>query len=154
MTPSSISGGLVSGLTSSGGGGDGVGDVRVVIVGPQGESELVLAYFAEGMYEALSSLMGGSTDRTVVLDNLELVLLLIDELCDGGVILETDGHKLVSSVLLRDEDPVAAASNAAMPTSSGMTGQGLTGTGELTIGQALRQAREQLISQLGQRDGM
>merc|ERR1719278_2534943 len=104
MTPSSISGGLVSGLTSSGGGGDGGGDVRVVIVGPQGESELVLAYFAEGMYEALSSLMGGSTDRTVVMDNLELVLLLIDELCDGGIILEVDSHKLVSSVLLREDD--------------------------------------------------
>lgn len=132
----------------------GSGDVRVVIVGPTGESELVLAYFVEGMFDALASLMGGTTDRSVVLDNLELVLLLIDELCDGGIILETDSHKLVSSVLLREDDGFVPEKSA-----QGMPRQGIMGTagmaaGELTIGQALRQAREQLVSSLGQRDGM
>eukprot|EP00580_Thalassiosira_gravida_P004507 CAMPEP_0201624240 /NCGR_PEP_ID=MMETSP0493-20130528/497_1 /ASSEMBLY_ACC=CAM_ASM_000838 /TAXON_ID=420259 /ORGANISM="Thalassiosira gravida, Strain GMp14c1" /LENGTH=211 /DNA_ID=CAMNT_0048094047 /DNA_START=68 /DNA_END=700 /DNA_ORIENTATION=- len=88
---------------NQGGGGGGAGDVRVVHVGPSGESELVLAHLVEGMYDALGQLMGGATDRNMILDNLELVFLLIDEHCDGGVILETDGHKLSSSVLLRDE---------------------------------------------------
>ena len=123
------------------------GDVRVVIVGSPGESELVLAYFAESMYEALSSLMGGSTERSVVLDNLELVLLLIDELCDGGIILETDSHKLVSSVLLREDDGFVQEQQG-MPRANNMGATGMA-AGELTIGQALRQAREQLISQLG-----
>ena len=62
----------------------GAGDVRVVHVGPANESELVLAYLCEGMYDALTQLMGGTTERTMVLDNLELVFLLIDEHCDGG----------------------------------------------------------------------
>ncbi|KAL3926617.1 MAG: hypothetical protein SGBAC_013402, partial [Bacillariaceae sp.] len=82
------------------------GDVRVVHVGPANESELVLAYLCEGMYDALSQLMGGTTERTMVLDNLELVFLLIDEHCDGGIILETDGSKLSASVLLRDDEPM------------------------------------------------
>merc|ERR1711935_1021748 len=82
----------------------GSGDVRVVHVGPSNESELVLAHLCEGMYEALSQLMGGTTERTMVLDNLELVFLLIDEHCDGGIILETDGTKLSSAVLLRDDE--------------------------------------------------
>lgn len=131
------------------------GDVRVVIVGSQGESELVLAYFAEGMYDALASLMGGSTERSVVLDNLELVLLLIDELCDGGIILETDSHKLVSSVLLREDDGFPREQQPGMPR-PGQNTMGASGmaAGELTIGQALRQAREQLISQLGNQGGM
>jgi len=99
------------------------------------------------MYEALSSLMGGSTERSVVLDNLELVLLLIDELCDGGIILETDSHKLVSSVLLREDDGFVQEQQG-MPRANTMGATGMA-AGELTIGQALRQAREQLISQLG-----
>lgn len=133
--------------------GSGGGDVRVVVVGPQGESELVLAHFAEGMFDALSSLMGGATDRTMLLDNLELVLLLIDEHCDGGIVLETDGHKLVSSVLLRDDDGAGTAEQG-MPTPGLMMPGGIN-PGEMTIGQALRQAREQLIAQMGQRsDGM
>lgn len=137
------------GSAASQGGG---GDVRVVHIGPSGESELVLAHLAEGMYEALSQLMGGATDRNMILDNLELVFLLIDEHCDGGIILETDGHKLASSVLLRDEQESRMAERA-------MEGQGSSGQqaqpgmsmgmgGDMTIAQALMQARNQIISNL------
>lgn len=128
-------------------GGGANGDVRVVLVGPRGESELVLAHFCEGMFEALSNLMGGATDRTMVLDNLELVLLLIDEHCDGGIVLETDPNKLVASVILRDEDDAAAAGGTEgnpMPNNP---------TGEMTMAQAFRQARDQFISGMGNRDG-
>lgn len=142
----------------------GGGDVRVVHVGPAGESELVLAHLAEGMYEALSHLMGGSTDRAMVLDNLELVFLLIDEHCDGGIILETDGQKLAGSVLLRDEHEVHGQHHGmeshgggggmpgqthGMQSSGGMGGLGMGG-GDMTIGQALMQARNQIMANLNQ----
>jgi coatomer subunit zeta len=133
------------GGTNAGGGGG--GDVRVVHVGPPGESELVLAYLCEGMYDALARLMGGSTDRTMVLDNLELVFLLIDEHCDGGIILETDGNKLASAVLLRDDEGVPEARmDQGMP--GGPAQQGLppgVAAGDMTIGQAFRQARAQFL---------
>lgn len=149
-----------------GGGGGGAGDVRVVHVGPPGESELVLAHLVEGMYEALSQLMGGATDRNMILDNLELVFLLIDEHCDGGIILETDGSKLASSVLLRDEQESrmgemgmegqpgqGGGQPQGQPASGGMGGMGqgfgMGGMGgDMTIGQALMQARNQIISNL------
>lgn len=129
----------------------GGGDVRVVHVGPSNESELVLAYLCEGMYDALAQLMGGTTERTMVLDNLELVFLLIDEHCDGGIILETDGSKLAGAVLLRDDE--GAHEHPAM---QGMSGappqQGMppgVNAGDMTIGQAFRQAREQWLSTTG-----
>ncbi|KAL7442767.1 hypothetical protein ACHAXM_008396 [Skeletonema potamos] len=141
----------------------GGGDVRVVHVGPAGESELVLAHLAEGMYDALSQLMGGSTDRAMVLDNLELVFLLIDEHCDGGIILETDGQKLAGSVLLRDEQEPRAGHGmeghgGGMPghkpamQSGGMggLGMGMGMGGDMTIGQALLQARNQIMANLNQ----
>lgn len=136
-------------------------DVRVVHIGPPGESELVLAYLVEGMYDALNQLMGGATDRNMVLDNLELVFLLIDEHCDGGIILEADGSKLSGSVLLRDEQESRMEAgmegqgggggqpNQAQPASSGGFGMGGMG-GDMTIGQALMQARNQIISNLSQ----
>jgi hypothetical protein len=133
--------------------GQGGGAVRVVHVGPPGESELVLAHLVEGMYEALSHLMGGSTDRNMILDNLELVFLLIDEHCDGGIILETDGHKLAASVLLRDEQEASREQEAAVQakSSGGVMGGGFGGMGgDMTIAQALRQAREQIMSNLNQ----
>jgi len=152
---------------SNGGSSSGAGDVRVVHIGPSSESELVLAYLCEGVYDALSQLMGGQTDRTMVLDNLELVFLLLDEHCDGGLILEVDGSKLACSVLLRDEEPqdpttmegMAAAAAGSMP---GFNGGGVNaasraaagimqgGGGDITLAQAFRQAKEQLIAGLNQ----
>lgn len=135
--------------------GAGGGDVRIVVIGPPGESELVLAHVCEGMFDALANLMGGATDRAMVLDNLELVLLLIDEMCDGGLILETSGPKLCNSVLLRDEDPNMSAPGSGMgmpPGGGGGRGGGGMPTSEMTIGQAIRQAREQLLTNFAQRE--
>lgn len=143
-----------------GGSGGNSTDVRVVHIGPSGESELVLAYLVEGMYDALNQLMGGATDRNMVLDNLELVFLLIDEHCDGGIILEADGSKLSGSVLLRDEQETRVEAgmegqggggqpNEAQPASRGGFGIGGMG-GDMTIAQALMQARNQIISNLSQ----
>jgi hypothetical protein len=115
------------------------------------------------MYDALSNLMGGQTDRNMVLDNLELVFLLIDEHCDGGIVLEVDGSKLASSVLLRDDNEpgqkeggenaqAAGAAPSAMGGMTGLRGMGLQG-GDISIAQAFRQAKQQLIAGL-QADGM
>jgi len=136
------------GGSSQGGGGD----VRVVHIGPSNESELVLAHLCEGMYEALAQLMGGTTERTMVLDNLELVFLLIDEHCDGGIILETDGSKLASAVLLRDgddsgQDPHHGGGQPGMAGHAQQQGMPSgVNAGDMTLGQAFRQARDQFLS--------
>mmetsp|Transcript_60687 Transcript_60687/g.170009 ORF Transcript_60687/g.170009 Transcript_60687/m.170009 type:complete len:216 (+) Transcript_60687:72-719(+) len=131
-----------------GSGQGGGGDVRVLHVGPSNESELVLAYLCEGMYDGLSQLMGGTTERAMVLDNLELVFLLIDEHCDGGIILETDGGKLSGAVLLRDDEGPPEAMGGmhqhGVPQTQGMP-PGVS-AGDMTLGQAFRQAREQWLS--------
>lgn len=142
---------VVSGGSVAGSGND----VRVVHVGPPGESELVLAHLNEGVHEALQQLMGGTTDRSMVLDNLELVFLLIDEHADGGLILETDPNKLAAAVLLRDESE--AEDTGGMPSSTGQPAQpGLPAgvTGDMSIGQAFRQARDQFMAGMTSRDGM
>mmetsp|Transcript_12217 Transcript_12217/g.34939 ORF Transcript_12217/g.34939 Transcript_12217/m.34939 type:complete len:211 (+) Transcript_12217:159-791(+) len=122
----------------------GSGDVRIVHIAPSNESELLLAHLCEGMYDALSQLMGGTTERTMVLDNLELVFLLIDEHCDGGIVLETDGTKLSSAVLLRDEETQDMGGTSGQPQTPGLPA-GVT-AGDMTLGQAFRQARDQFLA--------
>jgi hypothetical protein len=104
------------------------------------------------MYDALSNLMGGTTDRSTVLENLELVFLLIDEHCDGGIILEVDGRKLASAVLLRDGDEPSHSDGAPMP--AGRPAGPVGVTADMTLGQAFRQAREQFLAGMTSRDGM
>lgn len=145
-------------VVCGGSGGLNPQDVRIVHVGPLAESELVLAHLAEAMYEALHQLMGGAVNRTMVLDNLELVFLLIDEHCDGGLILETDPSKLAGAVLLRDEDAgmghpdmMMGGSGVPMPQAQGLP-PGVAP--EMSLSQAFAGFGRQLMSSMNARDGM
>ena len=110
-------------------------ETRFYVVGSNLENELILTAVLDGLYEALNTLLRGQTDRRTVLDSLELVILTIDELVDGGMILETDPNAIVSRVLMR-----------------GIDGAGQVPLTELTIGQALTSAREQFIKSMGNRE--
>ena len=95
-----------------------------------------------------------------MLDNLELVFLLIDEHCDGGIILEVDGSKLAGAVLLRDDEGPAQDAMMMQQQQGGMppggTAQqglpaGVSG-GDMTLGQAFMQARRQLMGGMASND--
>ena len=96
------------------------------IVGSPTENELVLASVVDGLYEALAMLLPDSVEKRTILENLEYLFLLVDELVDGGIILETDPRALASRVLMKGSD--------------GNT----TPASELTIGQAMGVVREQI----------
>jgi hypothetical protein len=44
----------------------------------------VLATVLEGYFESLMEVLRSQVDKRTLLDNLELVLLTVDELADGG----------------------------------------------------------------------
>lgn len=104
-------------------------DLRFYIIASHAENELIAVSVLETLYEALHNLLRGVVDRQTVLENLDLVLLAIDELVDGGLILETDPDIIVSRVAMTDDG----------------IEQSLT---EQTITQALATAREQLSRNL------
>eukprot|EP00753_Platysulcus_tardus_P005568 PLAT13481.1.p1 GENE.PLAT13481.1~~PLAT13481.1.p1 ORF type:complete len:207 (-),score=93.77 PLAT13481.1:154-684(-) len=99
-------------------------DALLYVVGAGDENELILASVLEALYDSLAVLLKEQVERSVLLDNLELVVLVMDELCDGGVVLETDSMNITNRVLMRGPDGDAPLS-------------------ELTFSQALASAREQ-----------
>ena len=88
----------------------------------------------------MNILLRGHVDTANILSNLEISLLCIDEICDGGSILEIDVGNIASRV--------------SMKSGSGLSGNGPTNLGDMSISQAfLHSAREQLVK-MGQRDGL
>jgi hypothetical protein len=49
----------------------------------------------------MSGLLKGQMERRVLLENLELLLLTLDELIDGGIILEIDSIAIANRVLMK-----------------------------------------------------
>jgi hypothetical protein len=92
-------------------------------------------------------------DRTIVLDNLELVLL-IDEHWDGGIILDTTGSKLepLSCFAMKNTPPLMMVKGQGTAVYVGPSGKaGVPGLGpgvssDVTLEQAFRKIGGQMIA--------
>ena len=67
-----------------------ISDLHFYVTAEDHENELILLSVLQGFFESVSLLLRGLVEKRSVLENLDLVLLVLDELVDGGVILETD----------------------------------------------------------------
>lgn len=85
-------------------------DVNLFVVGSGDENELILVAVLESLAESLSILVRHGLDKRNLFGNLELVLLAMDELVDGGVILELDATAVANRVMLRGAVPESISS--------------------------------------------
>ncbi|CAK1548975.1 unnamed protein product [Leptosia nina] len=98
-------------------------DLYFYVMGSSHENELILQSVLNALYESVSILLRRNVEKRIILDNLDAVMLAFDEICDGGVILDSDPTSIVSRTALRTED---------VP------------LGEQTVAQVLQSAKEQL----------
>ncbi|XP_032525277.2 coatomer subunit zeta-1 isoform X1 [Danaus plexippus] len=98
-------------------------DLFFYAMGSSHENELLLQSVLNSLYESVSILLRRNVEKRVLMDNLDSVMLAFDEICDGGVILDSDPGSIVGRAALRGED---------VP------------LGEQTVVQVLQSAREQL----------
>ena len=101
------------------------------VVGSQWENELILVNALLALHEALSSALRTTPDKRSLLDNFDTLLLTIDELIDGGMILESDANAIASRVQMRG--------------AGGGDGPGAVPLADMTISQALASAKDSFL---------
>ncbi|XP_049804767.1 coatomer subunit zeta-1 [Schistocerca nitens] len=79
-------------------------DLFFYVMGSSQENELILVSVLNCLYDAVSQILRKNVEKRVVLENLDIVMLALDEICDGGIIMEADPSALVSRVALRVDD--------------------------------------------------
>jgi len=84
----------------------------------------------QGFFDAVALLLRSNVEKRTALENLDLILLCLDEIVDGGIILETEPSLIAGKVVTHGADGGGA------PLS------------EQTISQALASAREHLARSL------
>ncbi|KAL6853634.1 hypothetical protein ACP4OV_019663 [Aristida adscensionis] len=65
-------------------------DLHFFVTGGEEENELILASVLQGFCDTVHILLRKHVDKRTALDNLNLIFLCLDEVVDGGIILETD----------------------------------------------------------------
>ena len=78
-----------------------IGDLMFYVVGHSDENEILLLQVLVGFYDSVSMLLRGAVEKKTVLENLDLVLLSMDELVEGGLVLETDPPTIATRVTMR-----------------------------------------------------
>ncbi|RWW23074.1 hypothetical protein BHE74_00027262, partial [Ensete ventricosum] len=104
-------------------------DLHFFVTGGDDENELIIATVLQGFFDAVGLLLRNNVDKRSALENLDLILLCLDEIVDGGIVLETEPSVIASKVAANSLD-------------------GATSLSEQTISQALATAREHLARSL------
>ncbi|CAL0326075.1 unnamed protein product [Lupinus luteus] len=87
-----------------------VQDLHFFVTGGDDENELILASVLQGFFDAVALLLRNNVDKREALENLDLILLCLDEIVDGGLILETNGPLIAEKVTSHSLDADAPLS--------------------------------------------
>eukprot|EP00090_Calanus_glacialis_P009755 TRINITY_DN1815_c0_g1_i1.p1 TRINITY_DN1815_c0_g1~~TRINITY_DN1815_c0_g1_i1.p1 ORF type:complete len:181 (-),score=67.10 TRINITY_DN1815_c0_g1_i1:270-812(-) len=98
-------------------------DLFFYVVGSGQENELLLMSVLDCLFNTCSGILRKNVDKKSLCDNMEVIMLALDEMIDGGIILESDPAQVISRAALRSDD---------IP------------LGEQTVAQVLQSAKEQL----------
>lgn len=99
-------------------------DLFFYVVGASDENELLLASVLNSYYEAIALILRDNVEKARLFENMDSVMLITDEIVDGGIILEADPHVLAQAVATTpstDKVPLAEQSlSQALNTAGGL----------------------------------
>lgn len=73
-------------------------DVLIYVIGGTDENEMLLWHTLLALRDALQLLLRNATDKRTILENYDVVALAVEEVCDDGIVLETDPATIASRV--------------------------------------------------------
>ncbi|TSK77119.1 Coatomer subunit zeta-1 [Bagarius yarrelli] len=76
-------------------------DLFFYVVGSAQENELMLMAVLNCLFESLNQILRKNVEKRCLLENLDGAFLVVDEIVDGGVILESDPQQVVEKVNYR-----------------------------------------------------
>ncbi|URE21506.1 hypothetical protein MUK42_11933 [Musa troglodytarum] len=85
-------------------------DLHFFVTGGDDENELIIATVLQGFFDAVGLLLRNNVDKRSALENLDLILLCLDEIVDGGIVLETEPSVIASKVAANSLDGATSLS--------------------------------------------
>uniref|UniRef100_A0ABI8AIU4 Coatomer subunit zeta n=1 Tax=Felis catus TaxID=9685 RepID=A0ABI8AIU4_FELCA len=76
-------------------------DLFLYVVGSSHENELMLMSVLTCLFESLNHVLRKNVEKRWVLENMDGAFLVLDEIVDGGVILESDPQQVIQKVNFR-----------------------------------------------------
>ncbi|CDW55249.1 coatomer subunit zeta 1 [Trichuris trichiura] len=79
-------------------------DLYFCVIGSGQQDELILYSVLNCFYETVVHILKKSVEKKTLYECVDMVMLAIDEICDSGVILETDYNSVLSRLAFRSDE--------------------------------------------------
>lgn len=79
-------------------------DLYFYVMGSSYENELMLLSALDCLFSSLNTILRKDFEKKALLDHMDIVLLALDEICDNGILMESDPEVVVSRAQLRLDD--------------------------------------------------
>ncbi|XP_061445661.1 coatomer subunit zeta-2 [Rhineura floridana] len=79
-------------------------DLFFYVVGSPHENELMLMSVLTCLFESLNHMLQKNMEKRTLMENMDGVFLVVDEIVDGGVILESDPQQVIQKLNFRVDD--------------------------------------------------
>lgn len=76
-------------------------DLFFYVMGNAYENELILLSVLNCLYDSISFILKKNVEKRLVLDNLEIIMLAFDEICDGGYVLKKNYQKIANLIYIQ-----------------------------------------------------
>ncbi|XP_013913488.1 PREDICTED: coatomer subunit zeta-2 isoform X1 [Thamnophis sirtalis] len=83
-------------------------DLFFYVVGSSHENELMLMSVLSCLFESLSHMLRKNVEKRILIENMDGVFLVVDEIVDGGVIMESDSQQVIQKLNFRTNPEPAA----------------------------------------------
>ena len=109
-------------------------DLHFYVVGSTSENEIMLVSVLNCLFDSISLILKKNmVEKKYLLDYLDAAFLIINEICDNGILLETDPAQIVQRIGFKEG------------ASGDINAAGITGLlGEQSVMDVVKSAREQL----------
>jgi hypothetical protein len=79
-------------------------DLFFYVVGSTSVNELILVTVLNCFYDSCSAILRRNLEKKHLIEYMDSVILVLDEICDSGIIMETDATNVVQRISLREAD--------------------------------------------------
>ncbi|KAL7672612.1 hypothetical protein ACOME3_007496 [Neoechinorhynchus agilis] len=79
-------------------------DLIFAVIGNPEENELLISHFLESFFDVMSIVLKKSMEKKTLLDNMDSLFVVIDEMCDEGIILDCDSADVAERAASHKEE--------------------------------------------------
>jgi hypothetical protein len=83
-------------------------DLFFYVIGSTSENEIMLVSVLNCLFDSISQILKKNVEKKYLLDYLDAAFLSVDEICDNGILLETDSSQIAQRVSLKENETISS----------------------------------------------